>query len=146
MDEIRLFSFKNRQHMGIIWSILKVSIFIGLLTPILRQSYKLIFIMALKPIVWIGFLAALNFLFFFIASIIQDSFNVVWWSSALSFFNLLSLNTQKENNGEIKKTTDDMYEIIGINKGRLKFRLGLYAYIVGGLLGWVIVYGEICTF
>ncbi len=132
--------------MGIIWSILKVSIFIGLLTPILRQSYKLIFIMALKPIVWIGFLAALNFLFFFIASIIQDSFNVVWWSSALSFFNLLSLNTQKENNGEIKKTTDDMYEIIGINKGRLKFRLGLYAYIVGGLLGWVIVYGEICTF
>jgi len=87
----------------------------------------------------------LNFLFFLIGSKIQDSFNVVWWSSALSFFAQLPPKKNNEDKSNVSQVVNELYEEMGIKNGQLKYRLGLAVFVIGGIIGWVAFYGEIVT-
>ena len=78
-----------------------------------------------------------------IGSKIQDSFNAVWWSAALTFFALLPPNKDKSLGKEINEVADNIYSDMGIKNGRLKYRLGLSAYVIGCVLGWIAFYGGI---
>jgi hypothetical protein len=46
---------------------------------------------------------------------------------------------------EKHKFVDDMYREIGIEKGRLKYKIGLIFYLVGGTLGWILSYIQIVS-
>lgn len=129
--------------MSIIWTILKVLLFTGILTVIAKQSYNFIFFMRKQPGAWIFFMLVLNFLFFMIGSKIQDSFNAVWWSSLLTFLAILPPKRNKQLQSEIDEAVKDLYEEMGISNGKLKYRLGLVSYCIGGITGWVLFYGEI---
>jgi len=131
--------------MHFIWVIIKILVFTGILTVICKWSYNIIFMALKKPSLWSFLMLIINFLFFLVGSKIQNSFNAVWWSSALTFFAILPPQKNKENKAEINSTVDAMYEAMGIKKGRLKYRIGLAMFIIGGLAGWLIFYGEIIT-
>lgn len=125
--------------------IFKVLVFTGIITILAKQSYNLFFFFLKKPIIWILSMFILNFLFFLIGSKIQSSFNAFWWSSFLALLALSPPKKNKEDQKSINKTVDEVYEDWGIKKGRLKYKLGLGTYILGGLAGWIIFYGEIVT-
>ncbi|MFA5431685.1 MAG: hypothetical protein WC319_02235 [Candidatus Paceibacterota bacterium] len=72
----------------------------------------------------------------------NNSFDIVWWSAFIVFL----LNIPPNNKdmyiapAEISKIIDDMYIEMGIKNGRLKYRLGLIAFVVGGIVGWYMFY------
>ena len=132
--------------MGIILTILAIAFFTFVLNILIIQSNNFIFIVFRKPIVWILFMGLLSFIYFFVGSKFDNSFNIIWWSALLAFVVNIPPKTkrgdaldQKEKN----KIVDEMYDEMGINKGRLKYRIGLTAYLIGGILGWILFYGQI---
>lgn len=134
--------------MSIILIILAIVFFTFVLNILIIQSNNFIFMVFKKPIVWIIFMGLLSFLFFFIGSRFDNSFNIIWWSALLALIVNIPPKTKKGDTLDQKeknKIVDEMYNEMGIKKGRLKYRIGLIAYLVGGILGWVIFYGQVVT-
>ncbi len=129
--------------MEIFWTILKIFIFTGIVTVLGKQTYNWVFFIGRKPMLWVLIMMLLNFCFFLIGSNIQSSFNAVWWSSVLAFFALLPPKNSGDNSDDIKKAVEDVYTEMSISNGVLKYRLGLIAYVIGGIIGWVVFYGKI---
>ncbi len=128
--------------------ILAIVFFTFVLNILIIQSNNFIFMAFKKPAIWIVFMGLLSFLFFFIGSRFDNSFNIIWWSALLAFVVNIPPKTKKSdvlNQKEKNKIVDDMYDEIGIKKGRLKYRIGLTAYLVGGILGWIIFYSQVIT-
>lgn len=134
--------------MSIILTILAVVFFTFVLNILIIQSNNFIFMVFKKPTVWIIFMGLLSFFYFFIGSRFDNSFNIVWWSALLAFIMNIPPKTKKGgmlDQKEKSKIIDEMYNEIGIKKGKLKYRIGLTAYLIGGILGWVIFYSQIVT-
>lgn len=132
--------------MNIILTILVVALFTFILNIIIIQSNNFIFMVFRKPATWIFFMGLLSFFYFFIGSRFDNSLNIIWWSALLAFIiNIPPKNKECEplNQKERNKITDEMYSEMGIKNGRLKYRLGLATYLIGGILGWVIFYSQI---
>ncbi len=87
----------------------------------------------------------LSFLYFFIGSKFDNSFNIIWWSALLAFILQIPPKAKKvfSTEEEKNKVVDGMYNELGIKNGRLKYRIGLAFYVIGGILGWVLFYGKI---
>lgn len=142
--------------MSIFIIILAIAFFTFILSALINWSNNIIFMMLKKPAIWIVFMFLLGFSYFLIGSQFSNSyasFNIVWWSAFLALIvnipgkpseGLGKLKKQKIlNNEDIKKMDDDfknfideIYNDLGIKNGRLKYKIGLFAYVVGGLLGW----------
>jgi len=128
--------------MFILYSILLFLISVFLLNIIITLSNNVIFLFFRKPLIWIVFMGLLSFLWFFMGSSFNNSFDIVWWSAFIVFL----LNIPPNNKdmyiapAEISKIIDDMYIEMGIKNGRLKYRLGLIAFVVGGIVGWYMFY------
>jgi len=134
--------------MNLILTILVVIFFTLVLSVLIIQSYNFIFIVFKKPLAWIAFMGLLSFIYFFIGSRIHNSFNIIWWSALLAFIVNVPPKAKKGeafNQEEKNKIVDDMYDEMEIKKGRLKYRIGLIAYLLGGILGWVLFYGQLVT-
>ena len=134
--------------MSIILIVLAIVFFTFVLNILIIQSNNFIFIVFKKPAIWIIFMGLLSFLFFFIGSRFDNSFNIIWWSALLAFIVNIPPKTKKSDTLDQKeknKIVDEMYKEMGIKKGRLKYRIGLTAYLVGGILGWIIFYGQVIT-
>ena len=134
--------------MSIIITLLAVAFFTAVLNILIIQSNNFIFMWFKRPISWIFFMGFLSFFYFSIGSQFENSFNIIWWSAFLAFLLNIPPKARKEdamNQDEKNKLVDEMYKDMGIKKGRLKYRLGLALYIIGGILGWVIFYGEIVS-
>jgi hypothetical protein len=43
----------------------------------------------------------------------------------------------------MKTAVDESFNEIGIKYGRLKYRFGLIAYVLGGIIGWILFYAKI---
>ncbi len=132
--------------MSILITLLAIAFFIFVLNIIIIQSNNFIFMVFRKPIVWIVFMGLLSFAYFFIGSQFENSFNIVWWSALLAFVLQLPPKMKKNSmisEGEKNKMVDDMYNEMGIKSGKLKYRIGLACYLVGGILGWALFYGQI---
>ena len=128
--------------------ILAIVFFTFVLNILIIQSNNFIFVAFKKPAIWIVFMGLLSFLFFFIGSRFDNSFNIIWWSALLAFVVNIPPKTKKSDaldQKEKNKIVDEMYDEIGIKKGRLKYRIGLTAYLIGGILGWIIFYSQIVT-
>lgn len=135
--------------MSILLILLAIAFFAFVLNIVIIQSNNFIFLVFRKPVVWVVFMGALSFVYFFIGSKIGNSFNVVWLSAFIAFILQLpsrikkgSMITGPENN----KMIDDMYNELGIKNGRLKYRIGLACYLIGGVLGWFLFYGQVHSF
>jgi len=134
--------------MSIILIILAIVFFTFVLNILIIQSNNFIFMVFKKPVIWIVFMGLLSFLFFFIGSRFDNSFNIIWWSALLAFVVNIPPKIKKGdalNQKEKNKIVDEMYNEMGIKKGRLKYRIGLTAYLVGGILGWIIFYSQVAT-
>ncbi len=134
--------------MSILVTLLAIAFFTFVLNIIIIQSNNFIFMVFRKPIVWVVFMGLLSFAYFFIGSQFENSFNIVWWSALLAFVLQLPPKMKKNSivsDGEKNKMVDDMYGEMGIKSGRLKYRIGLACYLVGGILGWVLFYGQVVS-
>jgi hypothetical protein len=134
--------------MSIILTILAIAFLTFVLNILIIQSNNFIFMVFRKPMVWIVFMGVLSFLYFFIGSRFDNSFNIIWWSALLAFIVNIPPKAKKGETIDQKgknKIVDEMYGEMGIKNGRLKYRIGLAAYLIGGILGWVIFYSQIVT-
>lgn len=132
--------------MNILLTILAVAFFTFILNIIIIQSNNFIFMVFRKPVFWIVFMGLLSFLYFFIGSRFENSFNIIWWSALLAFVVNIPPKTSKRDGMDQKeknKIVDETYQEMGIKSGRLKYRIGLLAYVIGGTLGWVLFYGRV---
>jgi TctA family transporter len=101
-----------------------------------------------KPTLWIMFMGLLSFFYFFMGSRFASSFNIIWWSALLALIVQIPPKAGKRDGLDQKdknKIVDGMYQEIGIKNGRLKYRIGLFAYTIGGVLGWIIFYGKVVS-
>lgn len=129
-----------------IWTIIKILIFTLFLLILARQSYNYIFAIGRKPLLWVFFMFLLNFIFFLIGSKIQDSFNVIWFSSVLTF--LLQLppkkdKTNKDMSEAMEKINEELFKELGLKVDKKKYNLGLVAFILGGFIGWILFYNNL---
>jgi len=124
--------------MSIILTILAIAFLTFVLNILIIQSNNFIFMVFKKPIVWIVFMSTLSFLYFFIGSRFDNSFNIIWWSALLVF--IVNIPRKRKN-----KIVDEAYNKMGIKNGKLKYRIGLAAYLIGGILGWIVFYSQIIT-
>ena len=134
--------------MSIILIILAIAFLIFVLNILIIQSYNFIFMVFKKPTVWIIFMGLLSFLYFFIGSKFDNSFNIIWWSALLAFIVNIPPKAKKDDTLNQKgknKIVDEMYNKMGIKKGRLKYRIGLTVYLICGILGWIIFYSQVIT-
>jgi hypothetical protein len=96
-----------------------------------------------KPIMWAVFMGLLSFICFFIGSQFNNLFDIIWWSVLLAFVVNIPPKLNKKLEKETSIVVNEVYKELGIEKGRLKYRIGLAAYLLGGILGWFIFYGEL---
>mgnify|MGYP003624827498 CR=1 FL=1 len=125
--------------MNTIWIILKVIIFTSFLTISARQLYNILFFIYRKPILYIVSMFFLNILFIVICAKIQDSNFVTLTSSLITFFAITPPKKKFDDHNLINEIYTDM----GIEKGALKSKIGRIAYILGGLMGWLIAYAKV---
>ncbi|MBD3245139.1 MAG: hypothetical protein GF335_04050 [Candidatus Moranbacteria bacterium] len=73
---------------------------------------------------WVAFMGLLSFLYFFIGSRFDNSFNIIWWSALLAFIVNIPPKAKKGDAAidqkEKNKIVDEMYSEMGIKKGILK--------------------------
>jgi hypothetical protein len=115
---------------------------------IIIQSDNIIFILLKKPRVWIIFMGVLSFSYFFVGSLFENSFNVIWWSALFALLKNIPPQVKKDSfmsKEEINKIVDENYREMGIKGGRLKYKLGLVLYSLGFILGWLTFYSDVLS-
>lgn len=131
--------------MSIILSILVIAVLAFVLNVVIIQSNNIIFMILKKPMLWVFFMGFLSFVFFLIGSRFEDSFTVVFWAALLAVVERLPPKAKRGDSmsqREKNKLVDEMYNEMGITNGRLKYRIGLAAYVVCGVLGWLVCFSE----
>jgi len=70
---------------------------------------------------------------------------VIWWSALLAFIVNIPPKANKGlvDQKEKDKIVNGMYNEMGIKRGELKYRIGLAAYLIGGISGWIMFYGKV---
>ena len=81
----------------------------------------------------------LNILFIVICAKIQDSNFVTLTSSVITYFAI----TPPKKSFADHNLINEIYTDMGIEKGALKSKIGRIAYILGGLMGWLIAYAKV---
>jgi hypothetical protein len=125
--------------MSILLNILVLIVLTFLLRGIIAQSHNIVFMFFKRPYLWFLIMGLISFITFFIGSRFDNSLPVVCLSVAIAFFFQIPPRANKETINVINES----YEAMGINRGRLKYRIGLASYILGGLIGWFVFYGVI---
>lgn len=125
--------------MALVVFILKLAAYAFCLSVLIRQSYNLVFVMLRKPAVWIGIMAIIGFAHFSAAGWIGASVSLPFWATTLA----LAFNIPPRAKDEAGKTVDELYLVWGITRGKLKYRIGLFAMAIASLAGWVLAYGTL---
>jgi len=123
----------------ILFIVLTLLLFL-VITTLFKQSYNVLFFFLKKPILWIVFVGMLNFLVFYISSLAPKSYYVVLWASLVAFFDNLPPKNKVMTKAELNGLCDEMLDI---KSSRLKYRIGLFSYALGGFLGWLVFFGKI---
>lgn len=125
--------------MQIALSVFLVIVVSFLLNVAFRQSYNLLFFFLKKPKAWIVFVGAMNCFVFYLASLVQASF-VIWWASLLVLLNNIPPKVKAMGDAELDTLSDDL---TGVRSSRTKYRVGLAAYALGGMAGWLLFHGRL---
>lgn len=129
--------------LGVLLTVIVLPFF---LNAAIRGSYNLIFIGKKNPFFWRVFMFVMGFGYFFVGSQFDNSFNIIWWSALIGLAaNVSPSNSDVLSREEKDRLVDDIYETIGIEDGRKRYRQGLWAYGIGAVLGWILFYGEFVT-
>ena len=110
------------------------------ITTIFRQSYNILFCFLKKPILWIVFVGILSFFAFFLSSLAPRSYHVVWWALLGALLDNIPPKKKILPEDEMNKLSDEM---LNIKSSRRKYRIGLFSFAFGGVLGWLIFFSEI---
>lgn len=114
-----------------------------LLNLALLWSNNIIFILARKPNTWIVLVALIGCGAIFTFALIGVGASIAFWAALLALLLRLPSKQTAIPDADFKGIVEDAYAAIGISKGRLKYRLGLAAYAIGCIAGYLIGYGEI---
>src|SRR5436190_791023 len=109
------------------------------LNILFRQSYNFLFFMMKRPIIWIMTVALLGFLFAGLSSMVQQPFGlgVATWS--------LIVATVRNFPPKSALTREEADAFSGVRRSQMKYGLGLTAFALGGLAGWILFYGALCS-
>ena len=117
--------------MSVVVFLVKLAVYAVFLNVLVRQSYNLFFFWLRKPVVWIIAMAVIGFANFATAGWIGSSVSLPFWATAIA----LVINVRPRLKDELAKTVDEVYLEWGIIRGRLKYRLGLFAMAISSLAG-----------
>ncbi len=132
--------------MSVVWLIVKIAIYIFILSVLFRQTYNFIFVLAKRPEVWIVVVALLGVANMGLAYALSwDPRLVSAATLAAIILNIAPPVPKGLSKTEFRATVDAVYEEWGITHGRLKSRLGLIAFAIFSLGAYVFFFGEICT-
>lgn len=129
--------------MTLVWLITKTILYVFVLNVVFRQSFNFIFVLARRPKTWILLVGLLGF--FNIALAYAMEWRDV--SSAVFFAFLLNMRPSPPNGitrREMREMAKDYYNELGIPHGRLQASLGLAAFGLLSLGGYVLFFVEDC--
>jgi hypothetical protein len=126
-------------------TVLKIAAFTFILRLILNWSYNLLFALARRPLTWVFLCLLVGFSWFaFSGGLMKFSINVSWWSAALAL--VLSIPPKRPpqvSEAEFRTLAQEMARGMGVAYSPAKYRLGLAAFAIGAIVGWITFYGSI---
>jgi hypothetical protein len=129
--------------MSVVWLIAKFALYTVILKVLFAQTFNFIFMLAKRPSVWIGLVALLG------VANMALAYALSWDPRLVSFASLtaviLSIPKRLLSKSELRAAADEAYQEWGIAHWRLKYRLGLIAFLVSSLAAYVLLFSEICT-
>ena len=122
--------------MSLILTTASIILFAASLSMIIIRSNEILFVKFSTPYLWIFFMSLLGLITFLIGSLNDISSNMVFGGSLIALlFNMSLQKNKKPQIGSEKASTK-----VEIKSEKLKYRLGVIAYAVGGILGWLVFY------
>ncbi|KIZ45046.1 hypothetical protein OO17_08575 [Rhodopseudomonas palustris] len=132
--------------MIIVIIIAKIAAYTFVLNVVLRQTYNFVFLLWKKPVVWAGVVASLSIANMLIAYGLSWNPGIV--SSAVIFVLILNWPPtipKGVSKADAKNLVNQIYEELGIKKGRAKYRFGLLLFMLFSLVSYAFLFGEFCT-
>ncbi len=137
---------RKTETMHIIWLILKILIVFFVLKLVLVQLNNWVFTIWRKPQIWIISVTILGFLFVIGLSRLADAKNVIAWAGIMGFFSMFPPSLKsKAAQQEANRLMDEEYAEMGMPNGRRLYWTGIFLFLVGMVIGWVLSFGEIYT-
>jgi hypothetical protein len=128
--------------MNIVWIILKVAASVFVLKVVCAQSQNFVFMYFKKPFYWIALMFCIGFVYVLSIHRVRDAPTVIFWSAALTYVSLIPPRLKnKEDRKLAKEMADEMYDEMNIKRGRLKYRIGTSAFVVGIIIAYVFFMG-----
>lgn len=132
--------------MHIIWLIVKILIVFLILKLVLVQLNNWLFTIWRKPYIWITSVTLLGFLFVIGLSGIADAKNVIAWAGLMGFFSMFPPSLKsKAAQKEANRLIDEEYAEMGMPYGRKLYWTGIFLFLAGLAVGWIVSFGEIYT-
>jgi hypothetical protein len=131
--------------MEILLTVLKIFIYTWILRVALAQTNNLIFMLWRRPLLWIALLALVGILNMWLAFELNWNPGIVSCSVLLAtIFGWPPPLPKGRAKSEALDAIDTGYRELGIQRGRLKYRLGMIAFGLSSAVGYVLFFGEVC--
>ena len=131
--------------MQIVLLVVKIAAYTWVLKVIFSQTYNFIFILWVRPITWIFTVATFGLVHMVAASSLGLDPRLVLSAVLIMFFLSWRPQTSRsEAKATNNKLVDEIYEEMGIKRGARKYRLGLAAFAAFSLVGYVLMFSELC--
>lgn len=135
---------RKTETMHIIWLIVKILIVFLVLKLVLVQLNNWLFTIWRRPYIWLVSVAILGFLFVIGLSDLADAGNVIAWAGIMGFFSMFPPSLKsKAAQKEANRMIDQEYAEMGMPNGRKLYWTGIFLFLLGMAIGWILSFGEI---
>jgi len=131
--------------MSTFWLLIKIAVYGFLLKCAYRWSHNLLFVIAKKPLIWIGFVAVLGAANIVLAYLMKWDPRLVGIAVIIAVIFNIETKAPEGFKGNWKETIDDFWNAAGIPKGRVLSKTGLVVFALASLTTYVLLFGEITT-
>lgn len=132
--------------MHIIWLIVKILIAFLVLKLVLVQLNNWVFTIWRKPYIWLIGVTIIGFSFVVSLSGIDNAINIVGWAGLMGFFSMFPPSLKsKAAQKEAYRLMDAEYAEMGMPNGRKLYWTGIFLFLLGMAIGWIVSFGEIYT-
>jgi hypothetical protein len=118
---------------------------IVVLHVVLIWSHNIVFMLAKRPVLWISLCFLIGVGAMLGCRLLGLGHSIAFWGGGIAFLLQLPPRANAESRAQISAAVDEVYREMGIHHGRLKYRLGLAAFVVGCAIGYVLAYGQLVT-
>lgn len=131
--------------MTVVWTITKFLLYVFVLIVLFRQSFNLIFIIGRRPKIWISSVGLLGFFNMALAYAMGWGGGEV--SSAAIFAFILNMRPSLPNGitkSQMRSMSKEFYNELGLPYGRSQESIGLAAFGLLSVAGYVLFFVEAC--